>query len=240
MGRKLTLLKIDNINLFYGDVQALWNVSLEIKEGEIVALIGANAAGKSSTINGISGLEKISSGSITFMGKEIQKMEPQEIVAEGIIQVPEGRKLFDFMSIQENLQLGAYSKRARKDYGKNLKLVYELFPDLEMRKKQNAGSLSGGQQQMCAIARGLMGDPKLLIIDELSLGLAPILVQMLMKTLDDIKKRGITVLLVEQNIYQSLTKSNRAYVLENGRMSLSGKASELLNDPHLKKAYLGM
>ncbi|MFS0764244.1 ABC transporter ATP-binding protein [Peribacillus phoenicis] len=213
---------------------------MEIKEGQIAALLGANAAGKSSTINAISGIEKIISGKITFLGKEIHKMSPNEIVEEGIIQVPEGRKLFNFMPIQENLELGAYSKRAKKDYKKNLRFVYDLFPILEERKSQMAGDLSGGQQQMVAIARGLMSNPKLLIIDELSLGLAPILVQQLIKDLVNIRNTGITILLVEQNVQQSLAIANEAYVLENGRLALSGNAEKLIKDPHLKKAYLGM
>ncbi|WP_042346977.1 ABC transporter ATP-binding protein [Bacillus massiliigorillae] len=234
------MLKLENVNLFYGEIQALWNLSLEVKEGQIVALLGANAAGKSSTINAISGLEKAQSGRITFFGKEIQKLDPHEIVEEGIIQVPEGRKLFNYMSIEENLELGAYSKRAKKDYKKNLRMVYDLFPILEERKKQFAGEMSGGQQQMCAIGRGLMANPKLLIIDELSLGLAPILVQKLLKALVEINKTGLTILLVEQNVQQSLAISKEAFVLENGRLALSGEASKLINEPHLKKAYLGM
>ncbi|MED1472417.1 ABC transporter ATP-binding protein [Bacillus salipaludis] len=234
------MLKLENVNLFYGEIQALWDLSLEVKEGQIVALLGANAAGKSSTINAISGIEKVTSGKIIFKGKEIQTMDPHEIVEEGIIQVPEGRKLFNYMTIEENLELGAYSKRARKDLKKNLEMVYHLFPILEERKNQFAGEMSGGQQQMCAIGRGLMASPKLLIIDELSLGLAPILVQKLLKALVDINKTGLTILLVEQNVHQSLEISKEAFVLENGRLALSGDASELLDNPHLKKAYLGM
>ncbi|MDQ0219151.1 ABC transporter ATP-binding protein [Peribacillus cavernae] len=234
------MLKLQNVNLFYGEIQALWDLSFEIKEGQIAALLGANAAGKSSAINAISGIEKISSGEITLFDKEIHKMSPHEIVEEGIIQVPEGRKLFNYMPIQENLELGAYSKRAKKDFKKNLRFVYDLFPILEERKSQMAGDLSGGQQQMVAIARGLMANPKLLIIDELSLGLAPILVQQLIKDLINIRNTGITILLVEQNVQQSLAIASDAYVLENGRLALSGNATELINDPHLKKAYLGM
>jgi branched-chain amino acid transport system ATP-binding protein len=234
------LLKLENINLFYGEIQALWDLSLEIKEGQIAALLGANAAGKSSTINAISGIEKISSGNISFLGKEIHKMSPHEIVEEGIIQVPEGRKLFNYMPIKENLELGAYSKRAKKDFKKNLRFVYDLFPILEERKNQMAGDLSGGQQQMLAIARGLMANPKLLIIDELSLGLAPIVVQQLLKDLVNIANTGITILLVEQNVQQALAIASHGYVLENGRIALSGTAKELINNPHLKKAYLGM
>ena len=234
------MLKVEKINLFYGEIQVLWDVSLEIKPGQITALVGANAAGKTSTIKAISGLEKISSGRITFDGKEIHKMDPHEIVEEGIIQVPEGRKLFNFMTVEENLELGAYSKRARQHFKKNLEYVYELFPVLAERKKQLAGSMSGGQQQMCAIARGLMANPRVLMIDELSLGLAPIMVQNLFKTLKEIVKRGITVLLVEQNVRQILAISQEAYVLENGRITMSGKVETLVNDPHLRKAYLGM
>jgi branched-chain amino acid transport system ATP-binding protein len=234
------LLKLEEIDVFYGEIQALWNLSFEIKEGQISALLGANAAGKSTTINTISGLVRATSGRITFYGKEIHNMSPHEIVEEGIIQVPEGRKLFNYMTVQENLELGAYSKRAKKDFKKNLKRVYDLFPILEERKKQLVGEMSGGQQQMCAIARGLMANPKLLIIDELSLGLAPILVQNLLKVLVDIKNTGITILLVEQNVQQSLAISNEAFVLENGRLALSGKSSDLIQNPHLKKAYLGM
>jgi len=234
------LLKLENVNLFYGEVQALWNVSLEVNEGELIALVGANAAGKSTTIKAISGVEKISSGKITFYGEEIQNKNSHEIVDMGIVQIPEGRKLFSYMSIQENLELGSYSKRARKDYKKNLEFVYSLFPILEERKNQLAGSLSGGQQQMCTIARGLMSSPKILMIDELSLGLAPLLVQKLLGVLKKISAQGITIMLVEQNVRSSLSLAQRGYVLENGRVTLSGDSNSLLSDPHLKKAYLGM
>lgn len=234
------MLKLDKVNLSYGEVQALWDVSLEVKEGSIVALLGANAAGKSSTINAISGLYKPSSGKIEFQGKDIIPLSPNEIVEEGLIQVPEGRKLFDYMTIQENLELGAYSKRARKHLKENLKMVYEMFPVLKERKNSLAGEMSGGQQQMCAIGRGLMSQPKLLIIDEMSLGLAPILVQDLMESLKGIKEKGITILLVEQNVNLSLKIADYAYVLENGRVALDGTAEELLNNEYLKKAYLGI
>ncbi|MEK4180179.1 ABC transporter ATP-binding protein [Aeribacillus sp. FSL K6-1121] len=234
------MLKLENINLSYGEVQVLWDVSLEVEEGTIVALLGANAAGKTSTINAISGLYKPSSGKIEFMGQDITKLEPNKIVELGVVQVPEGRKLFDYMTVQENLELGAYSKRARKHLKDNLKKVYELFPVLEERKHSLAGEMSGGQQQMCAIGRGLMSEPKLLIIDELSLGLAPILVQELMKNLVEIKEKGITILLVEQNVNLSLQIADYAFVLENGRIALEGTAEELLNNEYLKKAYLGI
>lgn len=233
------MLKCESMNLFYGEVQALWDVNLEVKEGEIVALLGANAAGKSTTINAISGLEKLSSGKILFEGTEIQKKDPHEIVEMGIVQVPEGRKLFSYMTIEENLELGAYSKRARANFKQNLETVFELFPILKERRKQLAGSMSGGQQQMCAVARGLMGKPKFLMIDELSLGLAPLVVKQLFEVLTQISKRGITILLVEQNVKQSLAIANSAFVLKNGRLALSGKASEVANDPTLHQAYLG-
>lgn len=234
------MLKLENINLSYGEVQVLWDVSLEVEEGTIVALLGANAAGKTSTINAISGLYKPSSGKIEFMGQDLTKLEPNKIVELGVVQVPEGRKLFDYMTVQENLELGAYSKRARKHLKDNLKKVYELFPVLEERKHSLAGEMSGGQQQMCAIGRGLMSEPKLLIIDELSLGLAPILVQELMKNLVEIKEKGITILLVEQNVNLSLQIADYAFVLENGRIALEGMTEELLNNEYLKKAYLGI
>lgn len=234
------MLKLEKVNLSYGEVQALWDVSLHVKEGTIVALLGANAAGKSSTINAISGLYKTTSGKITFLGKDITYLSPNEIVDEGVIQVPEGRKLFDFMTIEENLELGAYSKRARKNLKQNLKKVYEMFPILEERKNHLAGEMSGGQQQMCAIGRGLMSEPKLLIIDELSLGLAPILVQELLESLESIKHAGITILLVEQNVNQSLSIADYAFVLENGTVGLEGTSDDLLHNPYLKKAYLGI
>lgn len=233
------MLKVKSINLFYGEVQALWDVNLEVPKGEIVALLGANAAGKSTTINAISGLEKISSGKILFEGTEIQQKDPHEIVDMGIVQVPEGRKLFSYMTIEENLELGAYSKRARANFKQNLETVFELFPILKERRKQLAGSMSGGQQQMCAVARGLMGNPKFLMIDELSLGLAPLVVKQLFEVLTQISKRGITILLVEQNVKQSLAIADSAFVLKNGRLALSGKASEVANDPTLHQAYLG-
>ncbi|MGG1660682.1 ABC transporter ATP-binding protein [Brevibacillus sp. NRS-1366] len=234
------MLKVQNIELFYGEVQALWDVSLEIKQGEVVALVGANAAGKSTTINAISGTERISGGKILFEDEEIQTLDSHEIVDRGIIQVPEGRKLFSFMTIEENLELGAYSKRGRKDMKKNLEMVYHLFPILKERSKQMAGSMSGGQQQMCAIGRGLMSNPKLLMIDEMSLGLAPILVTKLFEVMREITQLGITVMLVEQNVNHSLAMADKGFVLENGRVTMSGVAQDLLHDPHLKAAYLGM
>lgn len=234
------MLSIQNVDLFYGEVQALWNVSFDVQQGEIAALVGANAAGKSTTINAISGLERISAGRIVYEGEDIHTQSPHDIVERGVVQVPEGRKLFAYMTVEENLELGSYAKRARQDRKKNLEMVYELFPVLKERRKQPAGSMSGGQQQMCAIGRGLMANPKLLMIDEMSLGLAPILVQKLFEVLKQITGLGITVLLVEQNVHHSLAIADKGFVLENGRLALSGKADELLHDPYLKQAYLGM
>jgi branched-chain amino acid transport system ATP-binding protein len=234
------MLSIQNVDLFYGEVQALWNVSFDVQQGEIAALVGANAAGKSTTINAISGLESISAGRIVYEGEDIHTLSPHEIVDRGIVQVPEGRKLFAYMTVEENLELGSYSKRARQDRKKNLEMVYDLFPVLKERRKQPAGSMSGGQQQMCAIGRGLMANPRLLMIDEMSLGLAPILVQKLFEVLKQISNLGITVLLVEQNVHHSLAIADKGFVLENGRLALSGKADELLHNPYLKQAYLGM
>lgn len=234
------MLKLNKVSLSYGEVQALWDVSLDVEEGSIVTLLGANAAGKSSTINAISGLYKPSNGKMEFLGKDLVSLNPNEIVEEGLVQVPEGRKLFDFMTIEENLELGAYTKRARSNMKESLQMVYDMFPILQERKKSLAGQMSGGQQQMCAIGRGLMSNPKLLIIDEMSLGLAPILIQDLMKTLIDIKEKGITILLVEQNVNLSLQIADYGYVLENGGVALEGTAKELLNNEYLKKAYLGI
>jgi len=234
------LLKLESVNVAYGDVQVLWDVSMEIKQGEIVALVGANAAGKTSTINTISGISKPLSGSITFEGKPLHEMPAYEIVKLGIVQVPEGRRLFSHMTVLENLELGAYTSQARKARKESLELVFELLPDLKAKKNDMAASLSGGQQQMCAIGRGLMAKPRILMMDELSLGLAPMLVKQTFEIVKQINQQGTTILLVEQNIHQSLRISQSAYVLENGRIALSGKADELITDERLKTAYLGM
>ncbi|WP_366922225.1 ABC transporter ATP-binding protein [Metallumcola ferriviriculae] len=234
------MLKLESVNVAYGDVQVLWDVSMEIKQGEIVALVGANAAGKTSTINTISGISKPLSGSITFEGKPLHEMPAYEIVKLGIVQVPEGRRLFSHMTVLENLELGAYTSQARKARKESLELVFELLPDLKAKKNDMAASLSGGQQQMCAIGRGLMAKPRILMMDELSLGLAPMLVKQTFEIVKQINQQGTTILLVEQNIHQSLRISQSAYVLENGRIALSGKADELITDERLKTAYLGM
>jgi branched-chain amino acid transport system ATP-binding protein len=234
------LLKINSIDAGYGDVRVLHDMSMTVEEGEIVALLGANAAGKSTTINTISGLVRPRSGSIEFRGQRIDHMAPYDIVAMGLIQVPEGRRLFPYMTVMENLELGAYTPEARRVRSKTLQTVFDMLPRLRERQTQLAGSLSGGEQQMVAIGRGLMALPRLLMLDEPSLGLAPLMVKQVLETVQEAASRGTTVLLVEQNVQHSLKLAHRGYVLENGRIVLEGKGDELLGNPHLKKAYLGM
>jgi branched-chain amino acid transport system ATP-binding protein len=234
------LLRLTKINTHYGDVQALRNVSFEIKEKEIVSIIGSNGSGKSTTLNTISGVLRASSGIIEFMGRRTENLYPHQIVDQGIVQIPEGRLLFPYMSVLENLELGAFNGQARKEKEKNLQAVFSLFPVLQERMNQLAGTLSGGEQQMLAIARGLMGSPKLLMLDEPSLGLGPILVRQVFETVKAINSQGITVLLVEQNVFHSLSTSARGYVLENGSVVLEGGGRELLNNPQVREAYLGI
>lgn len=234
------MLKIEKLSVSYGEVRILWDVSMEIRQGQVVALVGANAAGKSTIINTISGLVKPTAGSISFQGREISVLPPYRIVELGICQVPEGRRLFPQMTVLENLELGAYTQRARKKLKESLEMVFSLLPDLKGKKGQLAGSLSGGQQQMCAIGRGLMACPDLLMLDELSLGLAPLVVKMLFELIVKIARQGMTILLVEQNVKHSLAIADTAYVLENGRIVMRGRAGDLARDPGLKKAYLGM
>ncbi len=234
------MLKVDHIAVFYRDVQALRDVSLEVEEGKIVALLGPNAAGKSTTLRAISGVARPRSGSITLQGKTIHRKPAYEIVEAGIIHVPEGRGLFSTLTVQENLELGAYTSKARQFSHQSLERVFTLFPRLRERQKQSAGSLSGGEQQMCAIARGLMARPLILMIDEMSLGLAPVLVHTMFETVRQIAESGFTVLLVEQQIHQALRLAHMAFILENGRTALSGPTSELMNNEHVKKVYLGM
>jgi len=226
--------------MHYDEIQALYDVSLDIKEGEIVSIVGSNGAGKSTILNTISGIFHTYSGKIIFRGEEIQNYSPHLIVERGIIQIPEARRVFPYMSIMENLDLGAYVQRARKKRKKNLEIIFDLFPKLEERKNQTASTLSGGEQQMLAIARGLMADPFLIMLDEPSLGLAPILVNQIFDIISQIKETGITVLLVEQNVFHSLQMSDRGYVLENGRVVLEGKGEYLLQDKKVIKAYLGI
>jgi len=234
------LLKVSNVDTFYGSIQALWDVSLVVNPGEIVALIGANGSGKSTLLNTISGLIHPTKGSIEFEGKNISAVNPFQVVALGISQVPEGRRIFPDLTILENLILGSYNRKARPQREQNLKRVYELFPLLEERKNQLAKTLSGGEQQMLAIGRGLMSNPKLMLLDEMSLGLAPIILNELYKALKEIRERGITILFVEQNVRRSLTEADRAYIMEAGRVVLSGNVSELREEEEVRKAYFGV
>jgi branched-chain amino acid transport system ATP-binding protein len=234
-----TLLKVNHIDAFHGSFQALWDVSLTVQQGEIVAIIGANGAGKSTLLDAISGLVHPARGSIEFEGEDISALEPFRIVDLGISQTPEGRRIFPDMTVLENLIVGSYNRRARPKRAQNLQRVYQLFPILEDREAQLAKTLSGGEQQMLAIGRGLMSDPKLMLLDEMSLGLAPILVNELYRVLREIRERGITILFVEQNVRRSLTEADRAYIMEAGRVVLSGPAAELREEEHVKKAYFG-
>jgi len=234
------LLKLNNVNTYYGDLQALYNVSFKVEEGEIVSIVGSNGAGKSTTLNTISGVFHPSSGIIEFLGERIESFPSHRIVEMGLVQIPEARRLFPYMTVLENLELGAYVHEARGKKEDSLKMVFSLFPILEERKNQLAGTLSGGEQQMLAIARGMMARPKLLMLDEPSLGLAPKLVRQVFEVIKQINKEGITVLLVEQNVFHSLSIADTGYVLENGRVVLEGEGEELLNNKHVKKAYLGI
>lgn len=234
------MLKLSNINTYYGELQALRGVSLEIEEGQIVSMVGSNGAGKSTTLSTISGVVPCASGEIAFLGKRIDNLDPHKIVEKGLIQIPEARLLFPEMSVLENLELGAFNLRARKKKDQSLSMVFDLFPILKERQIQWAGTLSGGEQQMLAIGRGLMATPKLLMLDEPSLGLAPILVRQIFETVKQINDRGITIFLVEQNVFHSLSISQNAYVLENGQVVLSGPGNALLENPRIKEAYLGI
>jgi branched-chain amino acid transport system ATP-binding protein len=236
----MSFLSVEKIEVRYGDALALFNVSLEVEEGEIVSLVGANGAGKSTTLKAISGLLKLKSGQILFAGKRLNEIPAYAIVDLGIIQIPEGRQLFPYMTTLENLELGSYTPEARKRAADSIHRVFELFPILLERKMQLAGTLSGGEQQMLAIGRGLMALPKLLMLDEPSLGLAPILVKLIFEAVAKINQAGTTILLVEQDVKKSLALAQRGYVMENGKIALQGKAKELLANEHLKKAYLGI
>ena len=234
------MLTIDKLNFSYGDLKVLWNIDLEVKEGEIVSVVGANGAGKSTTLKNISRLVKPASGSITFNGENLQGLESHQVVERGIVQVPEGRKIFPEMTVLENLRMGSYIPAARKDRETNLERVFTMFPRLKEREKQLGGTMSGGEQQMLAIGRGLMSNPKLLLLDEPSLGLSPLFVKIIFEIIQEINKQGVTILLVEQNVFQSLKIASRAYVLETGRVVLTGSGQELLSNDHVKKAFLGM
>ena len=234
------MLKVSNLETGYGQVQILRGVSFDVHPGELVSILGTNGAGKTTTLRALSGLLPIWSGTIEFEGKAIDKKAPEEIVQKGLIQVPEGRKLFTTMTVLENLELGAYTKQTRKNMKKNLRYCFDLFPILEERKNQMAGSMSGGQQQMLAIARALMSEPKILLLDEPSTGLSPLLTKQVFDIIREIKSNGVTVLLVEQNATQALSMSDRGYVIENGKIVIEGSAQELLNDKELKASYLGI
>ncbi len=234
------MLEVKNVNMGYGDLQVLWDINFEVREGEIVVLVGANGAGKSSTLLTISGIQNVISGQILFDGEDLTKVEPSDIIQKGVVHVPEGRRLFNEMTVEENLIMGSLNGEAKKERYNTLEECYSLFPRLKERRKQLAGTLSGGEQQMVAVARGLMAKPKLLMLDEPSLGLAPVLVQDIFEIVKSINKQGITVLLVEQNVQSTLRFCDRAYVLENGRIVLSGTGKELLDNEHVKAAYLGI
>lgn len=234
------MLQLVKLHAHYGDLHVLKEISLTIKEGEAVSIIGANGAGKTTTVNAISGLLQRTSGEVHFLGERIDHLPPHRIVEKGLIQVPEGRQLFPSMTVLENLELGSYLKRARAQMSSNLQRVFDLFPILWERKSQSAGSLSGGEQQMLAVSRGLMASPILLMLDEPSLGLAPLIVRNIFKTVQEINSSGTSILLLDQNVFYALTSSHRGFVMETGQIIMGGKSGELLTNEHVKKAYLGI
>ena len=234
-----SMLKVDDLSIHYGVIQAVKNVSFEVNEGEVVSLIGANGAGKTSILRTISGLVRPSGGKIEFLGQEIQKAPARKIVASGLSQVPEGRHVFSGLTVMENLEMGAFLHKDRDENQKNLRKVFDRFPRLEERKNQDAATLSGGEQQMLAMGRALMSKPKLLLLDEPSMGLAPIFIQEIFDIIQDIQQQGTTVLLIEQNAKKALSIANRGYVLETGNIVLSGTGQELLESDEVQKAYLG-
>jgi branched-chain amino acid transport system ATP-binding protein len=233
------MLTISGLNVYYGVIHALKDVKIEVEEGQIVALIGSNGAGKTTLLRTISGLIKSSSGSIMYLGKDILTVPAQKLPAQGLVQVPEGRRIFAGLTVYENLLMGAYLRKDKAGIQEDLKKVYARFPILASRKNQNAATLSGGEQQMLAISRALMAKPKLLLMDEPSMGLSPILVKEIFKIIKEINEQGTTILLVEQNAYQALKVANKAYVLETGTIVLSGTGKELLESPEVQKVYLG-
>ena len=235
----MPMLKVENLSVHYGMIQAVRDVSFEVNEGDVVSLIGANGAGKTTILRTLSGLVRPSAGKIQFLGKEIQKLPAQKIVAGGLSQVPEGRHVFPGLTVMENLEMGAFLKKNREENQANLKKVFSRFPRLEERKNQDAATLSGGEQQMLAMGRALMSTPKLLLLDEPSMGLAPIFIQEIFDIIQDIQKQGTTVLLIEQNANKALAISDRGYVLETGKIVLSGTGKELASSEEVRKAYLG-
>ncbi len=234
------LLELSDVTLRYGRIQALHGISLTVNEGEIVALIGANGAGKTTTMRAISGLRPIASGRIIFNGEDITRLRPDQRVLRGLCQAPEGRGIFPGMTVLENLEMGAYTRRDKAGIAADMKRVFELFPRLAERRNQPGGTLSGGEQQMLAVGRALMAHPKLLLLDEPSMGLAPMLIQQIFSIITEINKQGTTVLLVEQNAQQALSRAHRAYVLETGRIVKAGTGQELLHDEAVREAYLGV
>jgi branched-chain amino acid transport system ATP-binding protein len=233
------ILEVEGVHTYYGTIEALKGISLEVREGEIVTLIGANGAGKSTTLRSINGLNQPSEGTITFQGRDITRRPPHQIVAMGISQAPEGRRLFPHMSVLENLDMGAFQRKDRRQIREDLDRVYGLFPRLAERKHQRAGTLSGGEQQMCAIGRALMASPKLLMLDEPSMGLAPIFVEKIFEIVHEINEQGTTILLVEQNALMALDAADRGYVLETGRVALADDAKSLSENEQVRKTYLG-
>ncbi len=234
------MLEVRNIDVFYGDVQVVWDISFDVKLGEVVALIGANGAGKSTTLKAVSGLLRPRRGSVAFNGEDLAMVEAFHRIDRGIAFCPEARRLFVEMTVDENLDMGSLRGEARRKREQSRELVFSLFPRLKERRRQLAGTLSGGEQQMVAIGRGLMSLPKLIMFDEPSLGLAPILVREIFEVIRRIRREGATVLIVEQNVKQTLAIADRAYVLEHGRVAMQGTGLDMLNDPHVKAAYLGM
>jgi branched-chain amino acid transport system ATP-binding protein len=238
--RPIPNLKIDSLESGYGDLQVLWGLTFEVKERQIVSLIGSNGSGKTTTLKTIAGIIRPISGTVSLDGESLDRIPEEKIVEKGVVLVPQGREIFPDMTVLENLQLGAYAKRARENYSSNLEQVFALFPPLESKRKEMAGNLSGGQAQMLAIGRGLMSDPKVLMLDEPSAGLSPKLADTIFDSIRKLKEKGLTILLIEQDAGRSLGMSDFAYVLENGRILQSGTGKELLHDDHVRKAYLGM
>lgn len=234
------MLEVRNIDVFYGDVQVIWDVSFSVSKGEVVAMIGANGAGKSTTLKTVSGILRPRNGEVMFDGTPIHQVEPFRLIELGLAHVPEARRLFVEMTVEENLEMGSLRGQARAERQKSKEMVFELFPRLKERRRQQAGTLSGGEQQMLAIGRGLMAKPKMVMFDEPSLGLAPILVREIFEIIKHVREEGMTVLIVEQNVKQTLAAADRAYVLENGKIVMEGTGGTLLNDEHVRMAYLGV
>ncbi len=236
----MSILEIRNVSTGYGEVQILWGTTLSLEEGKLTCLVGSNGAGKTTTLRTVMGLLKPWEGQVFFDGKDVSRLPAHAKAEMGLVLVPEGRQLFTDMTVEENLEMGATPRHARLHYAQNLERVYEMFPRLKERRSQKAGTMSGGEQQMLAVARGIMAEPKVLMIDELSLGLAPVLVLGLFETLRELKKLGITILLVEQNVQMALAVSDYGYVLAEGKVALQGPARELMEDEHVRAAYLGL